>query len=119
MGLSGITIRSNLLSLVSKEQQLRIRQLSTFSTNLIRVPGERVIEMPPAQGHVSEQDQSPEGSRTHDPDDQTHDPDDQTHDPDDQTHDSDSDGQTSEEAELAKWKSIEVFKVGTCTFSIH
>ena len=112
MGLSGITIRSNLLSLVSKEQQLRIRQLSTFSTNLIRVPGERVIEMPPAQGHVSEQDQSPEGSRTHDPDDQTHDP-------DDQTHDSDSDGQTSEEAELAKWKSIEVFKVGTCTFSIH
>ena len=102
MALSGITIRSNLLSVVSKKQQLQIHQLSVLSSKMIRLPDEeKIIEMA-VQEQASEERQRPESSQTHDIDGQS----------------SEEGDQTSEEVELAKWKAIEVFKVSrACTLS--
>ena len=91
MGLSGITIRSNLISVFSSKQQTQATQLSTASTSTHTLPSERRIELKVME-EGREEGSTPEHSQEADRD------------------------QSSEDAELVKWKAIEIFKV--ITFSV-
>ena len=86
MGLSGITIRSNLISVFSSKQQTQGSQSSAASTSTHTLPSERRIELAVME-EVRE-----EGSTS--------------------SHNQEADPvQSSEDAELGKWKAVELFKV--------
>ena len=85
MGLSGITIKSNLIS-VSSQQQTQCSQLSTASTSTETFPSERRIELA-VMVEVREEGSTPEHNQEADT------------------------SQSSEDAELGKWKAVELFKV--------
>ena len=91
MGLSSIAIRSNLISVLPSQAQTT--RFSASSTSIRAVPAERRIELA-----VMEEEATEEGSASER----------------NQEADADQSNQSSEEAELAKWKANELFKV-TCS----
>ena len=88
MGLSGITIRSNLISVFSSQQRQQTQgsQFSAASTSTHTLPSERRIEL------ANMEEVREEGSTS--------------------SHNQEADPvQSSEDAELGKWKAVELFKV--------
>ena len=86
LGLASITVRSNLLSAYSSQQQTQCSQFSAASTSTRAVPAERRIEMTVVEA-ITEGGSTPDIPQEADP------------------------VQSSEDAELAKWKAVELFKV--------
>ena len=86
LGLASITVRSNLLSAYSSQQQTQGSQFSAASTSTRAVPAERRIEMTVVEA-ITEGGSTPDIPQEADP------------------------VQSSEDAELAKWKAVELFKV--------